>query len=226
MVTSVYSLPNTKFRSHQWGFMSNDGQFYSEFSGQMQTVEYGGGFWQASFTLSGMKGDGADGLAWKAFFAALRGRNGRFYAYDLDKRTISYTGASIGTPLVNGANQIGNMLVTDGWTNSIVIKAGSYIEFNSEYKMITEDVTVDGSGNATLPIFPAMRASPPDNEPIVTTNPKCLMMLDNTNQQWQSDAAKVVDITFTAREAFDFTTFLLTEAGDNLITEAGDYLVT
>ncbi len=225
MVTSIYDFPDKKFRSSQWGYMSNDGTFQNSFNGVIQTVDFGGAFWQASYTLTGMKGDGDQFRLWKAFFAQLGGRSGRFWAYDPDRRLPF--GTATGTPLVNGANQTGNQLIIDGCTINLStwLKQGDYIQFNNEYHMVTADVATDGSGNATLNIFPQLRTSPPDNEPIVTSNPKCLMMLDSQNIQWQSDNAKIISLSFTAREAFDFTTYLLTEAGDNLITEAGDYLV-
>ena len=126
---------------------------------------------------------------------------------------------------MNGANQTGNELICDGFTAGITIYAGTYLEFNDEYKMLREDVVVDGSGNATLPIFPSMRAMPPDNEDITFTNPKAIMMLDAQNIQWTGDRAKVVSIQFSFREAFNFDTFLMTEADDNLVTEGGDYLL-
>lgn len=226
MVTAVYDFPDKKFRSSQWGYMSTDGVFSNGFNGTVQTIDFGGAFWQASFTLTGMKGDSDQFRLWKAFFMQLGGRSGRFYGYDPDKRTPAGTGT--GTPLVNGANQTGNMVIIDGATinQATWLKQGDYFQINGEYKCMTADAASDGSGNVTLNFFPQLRSSPPDNDPIVVTNPKCLMMLDSPNLQWQSDSAKLISLSFTAREAFDFTTYLLTEAGDNFITEAGDYLVT
>lgn len=225
MVTSVYSFPDKKIRSSQWGYMSNDGTFQNNFNGVVQTVDFGGAFWQASFTLTGMKGDSDQFRNWKAFFAQLGGRMGRFYANDPDKTTPA--GTATGTPLVNGANQTGNQLIIDGCTINLPtwLKQGDYFSVNGEYKMMTTDAATDSSGNTTLNFFPQLRSSPPDNTAIITTNPQCLMMLDSQNTQWQSDQAKVISLSFTCREAFDFTTYLITEAGDNLITEAGDYLV-
>jgi len=225
MPTSVYDFPNTNFRSSQWGFQSTDGVFTNSFNGVVQTVDFGGAFWQASFTLTGMKGDGDDFRLWKAFFMQLGGRSGRFYGYDPDRRIPH--GTATGTPLVNGANQTGNQLIIDGATINLPtwLKQGDYFQVNNEYKCMTADAASDGSGNVTLNFFPQLRMSPPDNEPIVVTNPKCVMMLDSQNLQWQSDNAKIISLSFTAREAFVFDTYLLTEDGDNLITEAGDYIV-
>lgn len=226
MTETILTMPSpNNFTDSQFGFMAQDGTFVSNFTGQVQTVEFAGSFWQGSFTIRPMKSDETLCRQWQSFFASLGGRSGRFYAYDPDRTSLVYTGASIGAPLVNGANQTGNELITDGWTSGITIKAGSYIEVNDEYKMITEDVVATG-GAATLSIFPALRASPPDNDTITTTNPKGIFMLDQPNFQWTSDKQKIVNIQFSFREAFNFDTFLMTEADDNLTTEAGDYLLT
>lgn len=81
-------------------------------------------------------------------------------------------GAYGGTPLVNGASQSGASIITDGWTAStVVLKKGDVITFSSVYSVnpqgydstgilmqvvVTSDVTSDGSGNATIPISPAL----------------------------------------------------------------------
>lgn len=225
MVVSVYDFPDKKFRSSQWGFMSNDGIFQNSFNGRIQTVDFGGAFWQASFTLTGMKGNDDQFRLWKAFFVKLGGRSGRFYGYDPDRTTPF--GTATGSPKVDGANQTGNQLnIKDATPNlSTWLKQGDYFQVNNEYKMVTEDVVTDGLGDATISFFPQLRASPPDNDALVLNNPKCLMMLDARNVQWQSDHAKVISLQFSAREAFDFTTYLITEDGNNLITEDGKYLV-
>ncbi len=225
MASPIYSFPDNKIRSSQWGYMSTDGVFQNNFNGVPLTVDFGGAFWQASFSLTGMKGDSEQFRLWRAFFMQLGGRSGRFYAYDPDRRTPA--GAVGGTPLVNGGNQSGNQLIIDGCSNNITgwLKAGDYFEVNGEYKCMTANADTDGSGNTTLNFFPQLRSSPPDNGAITTTNPKCLMMLDNPNLQWQSDNAKLVSLSFTAREAFDFTTFLITEDGNNLMTEDSKYLI-
>lgn len=81
-------------------------------------------------------------------------------------------GTKDGTPLVNGASQTGSSLVTDGWTaSSAVLKRGDIITIEGVYRVhpetkqstgvlqqfvVTEDVTADGSGNATVKISPSI----------------------------------------------------------------------
>jgi len=76
-----------------------------------------------------------------------------------------------GTPVVNGANQTGSSLITNGWTASVtnLLKAGDVITVPGVYAVnpdslqttgqlqnfvMTANVNSDASGNATLPIYP------------------------------------------------------------------------
>lgn len=75
-------------------------------------------------------------------------------------------GTAAGTPLVNGGGQIGSSLVTDGWAlSSLVLRKGDFIEIDGDPKVyqITADATSNGSGQATLSIYPALRRTPNDN---------------------------------------------------------------
>lgn len=81
-------------------------------------------------------------------------------------------GTKAGTPLVNGASQTGSSLATDGWTaSSAVLKRGDIITIEGVYRVhpetkqstgvlqqfvVTEDVTADVSGNATVKISPSI----------------------------------------------------------------------
>lgn len=85
-------------------------------------------------------------------------------------------GALGGTPLVKGANQTGSSLLTDGWSASVtgVLKKGDVITLASvngvnpqsrestgqlRNFVVTQDVDSNASGNATVPIYPAITTS-------------------------------------------------------------------
>lgn len=90
---------------------------------------------------------------------------------DVEHLDIEKLGAGGGTPLVKGASQTGNTLLTDGWPVSTdILKAGDFIRATSLQRAfeVTADVTSDGSGNATVSINPTIFAgsSPVDNDPI------------------------------------------------------------
>jgi hypothetical protein len=123
------------------------------------------------------------------------GNLGNLYGFktSMDQNIINRTvGPLGGTPLVNGATQTGSSLVTDGWTAAAAARlkkgdvftiAGVYgvnpqsrVSTNSlQQFVVTADVSSDGSGNATVPISPAITptgqfqnvtASPADNAAI------------------------------------------------------------
>jgi len=78
-----------------------------------------------------------------------------------------------GTPLSNGVDQTGSIIVTDGWTASKtgLLKKGDTITFAGVYEinpvtyestgrlqsfLVTEDVNSDASGNATISVSPSL----------------------------------------------------------------------
>ncbi len=95
------------------------------------------------------------------------------FKWSMDQNIGVHTvGAQGGTPLVDGASQTGSNLVTDGWTASTqVLNEGDIITLtgvnavNPQNRqdvgqlrqfVVTADVTSDGTGAATIPIFPAI----------------------------------------------------------------------
>lgn len=95
------------------------------------------------------------------------------FKWSMDQNIGVHTvGAQGGTPLVDGASQTGSTLVTDGWTASTqVLNEGDIITLtgvnavNPQNRqdvgqlrqfVVTADVTSDGLGAATIPIFPAI----------------------------------------------------------------------
>jgi hypothetical protein len=101
------------------------------------------------------------------------------FRFSMDQNVATHTSGTFtagSTPLTNGASQTGNSLITDGWANSTAIFSRGDIftiginAVNPQSRdntnalrqfVVTDDVTSDGSGNATLPIEPAMTVSGP-----------------------------------------------------------------
>jgi hypothetical protein len=99
------------------------------------------------------------------------------FKFSMDQNVATHTvGPLGGTPLVNGASQTGASLVTDGWTASAAARlnkgdiftiAGVYmvnpmskaVQTSPQQFVVTADVSSDGSGNATIPISPAIVAT-------------------------------------------------------------------
>lgn len=120
------------------------------------------------------------------------GNLGPLYGFgtDMDQNVIKHVvGPLGGTPLVNGASQTGSTLVTDGWTAAAALRLNKGDVFTIagvfavnpvsrqttnqlQQFVVTANVSSDGSGNASIPISPAITptgqfqnvtASPADN---------------------------------------------------------------
>jgi len=175
----------------------------SPFTGAQQVYKYPGQFWEADITLPPMKR--ADAEYWISFLLKLSGPYGTFLLGDPNGGTAR--GIATGTPLVNGGSQTGNELITDGWTNSQtgILKAGDYIQLGtgatSQLYKVLDDVNSDGSGNATLTVWPDLRSAPADNAAITVSNPKGVFRLTSSQATWDISEAAIYGLTFGARES-------------------------
>ena len=94
----------------------------------------------------------------KEFVALLNNFWNRATSLDVAHQSFLTTlGGGGGTPLVNGADQTGSSVVTNGWLNdTLVLKAGDLVQFAGvtlAYDVLA-DLTTDGSGNGTISIGP------------------------------------------------------------------------
>jgi len=179
------------------------GMNVSPFSAAQQVYKYTGQFWEADISLPVMKREDAE--YWVTFLMKLNGVYGTFLLGDPAASTPR--GVATGSPVVNGASQTGNELITDGWTVSTtgILKAGDYIQLGSGsssrlYKVL-DDVDSDASGNATLTIWPNLRSSPDDDDTIVTTNCKGVFRLSSNVTEMNVNEASLYGVTFGAKEA-------------------------
>lgn len=175
----------------------------SPFTGQQQVYKHQGQWWEAEVSLPPMKR--ADAEQAVAFLLKMNGQYGTFLLGD--KSSTAPRGVGTGTPLVNGASQTGDELITDGWTPSTtgILKAGDWIQLGSGsttrlYKVL-DDVDSDGSGNATINIFPNLRSSPDDDAVITVSNTQGLWRLASNEAEYSIDNMSVYGITFACVEA-------------------------
>lgn len=120
------------------------------------------------------------------------------------------SGVGGGTPLVNGANQTGAVLVVDGASPSVTgwLRAGDLIQVLGTPVVldVTADVNTDSGGNASIPIHPPLFAgqSPANNAP-VTIDPTTIFfkaVLAEVGEFPQMDSTRYIDagLTLTWRE--------------------------
>mgnify|MGYP006405241647 CR=1 FL=1 len=197
---ATISMPTSNFVSASFGLRANTQTFISPLTGKLQTLELTGSKWYATYTTVPLSASAAG--EWLAFLVKLRGQANSFFAYDPARTTAQ--GTPTGTPLVNGASQTGNSLITDGWSNStLVLKAGDYIAVDATQRqlyMVTADATTNGSGEVTLSIEPSIRVSPENNAGITVSSAACVMRLEGPEVTWNESRAKFFGITFSGME--------------------------
>lgn len=175
----------------------------SPFTGQQQVYKHQGQWWEAEVTLPAMSRAEAEVII--AFLLSLDGRYGTFLMGD--PIGTAPRGIGTGTPLVNGGSQTGQDLVTDGWTTSQtgILKAGDWIQLgtglNTKLHKVLADANSNGSGQATLTIFPKLRSSPADNAAITVNSTKGLWRLASNEMPYDIDEASTYGITFACIEA-------------------------
>lgn len=202
-ITYPLSIPSNDIAKVRLTVTDIVGVSQSPFSGAQQVYRYSGQFWEADITLPPMKRAVAE--YWISFLLKLNGSYGTFLLGDPNGRTPR--GSVAGSPLVYGGSQTGNELETDGWTPSAegVLLAGDYIQLGtgatSRLYKVLDDVNADSSGRATLTIYPNLRVSPSDNDPVFTSNTKTVFRLSNNQISWDINEASAYGITFGAREA-------------------------
>lgn len=125
----------------------------SEFTFQSTTQVYDGQRWEMDITLAPM--DRPQAAAWVAFFAALNGKQGYFFAGDPAGAVARGTATSLAVTGSAGDSTV-SAVVTSGQT----LLAGDYFQLgtgaDSTLHMVTQDFTGTGSA-ADLEIFPALR---------------------------------------------------------------------
>jgi hypothetical protein len=126
-------------------------------------------------------------------------------------------GSWAGTPVVNGAGQSGQTLAVKGLTASStqIARSGDWLQLGdgvstpARLHMVILDANSDGSGDASLRIFPRLRESPADGAAIATVRAKgefTFPLANDPNYQqnkpeWSVDSAMTYGIEFDAIEA-------------------------
>ncbi len=203
-ITYPLTLPShTGIRNITLRAVNTVGLTQSPFTYAQQAVAHSGQRWEVDVTLPAM--NRADAEQWVAFLISLRGRFGTFTLGD--PVGASPRGSAGGTPLVNGASQIGGTLNIDGCTASQTgwLKAGDYIQLgtagSATLHKVLADVDSNGSGEVAVDIWPYIRTAPSDNATVVVTNTIGRFRLASDEQNWSIRETALYGITFGGVEA-------------------------
>ena len=171
----------------------------SPFTGTQEIQDWGGEWWEYQITLALLRP--GDGRRVSAFFAGLGGVRGRFLFRDPSIEPPT----DIGSGTVLGGNQSGNSLQTRDWqTSTPLFQSGDSFSLGTDATsrtyQITEDVSSDAAGYATLRFLPRLREIPVDGAALEVINPKLALRLTNPVPSSIGRAGKY-QFTFAAREA-------------------------
>jgi len=169
-----------------------------------QLVDWGGERWEASIEFPAMKRAKAEPIL--AFLLAAKG--GTIKIGPFDGASINPQGVATGTPLVNGTVAArSKTITTKGWTHSIpgILKAGDYIQVTDSvqirlHKVLT-DANSDSSGNATLDVWPRVRAALADGNAIAVSNPQGIFQLAAPDIAWTVDYQHMYGDETSAQQA-------------------------
>lgn len=134
-----------------------------------QTQQRSGQLWEATLSFPLMSIEKAQ--QFQGFLLSLGGSAGTFLMPPFGYEQIF--GIGTGTPIVSGSSQTGSSLETTGWTvsTSSILKNGDVFSLgtgeDARFYMVTENVDSDSSGDATINIWPRLRISPDDEDPII-----------------------------------------------------------
>ncbi|MFC0633296.1 hypothetical protein [Brevundimonas balnearis] len=108
-----------------------------------------------------------------------------------------------GTPLVNGAGQLGTTLVIDGLTPNVAILKGKFLSVilgGQRYvHIVAAQTTANGSGQASLPIWPMLRTPTTDNAVVELAAPKIEGFVQ-PGQEWSISRLQAVGVDFSVEE--------------------------
>jgi len=190
------TFPNILPSRAEWQLVSNTQVTKSTFDGSVQTSELPGAKWHVA--LSFPKQTPAEGRRLVAFLASLRGESGRFFLHDHTLPTPR--GTLAGTPVVYGVAQFGTIIITTGWTGTLL--AGDMIGLGGELKQISADVTGNGAAATTITFEPPLRHAPGNGSAVVINKPTAVFKLTGDNQASSRVAPIFYDMNITCEEAY------------------------
>jgi len=196
------SLPSTRFAAISLRAVDVVGSGQSPFTLSEQFQRHAGQRWEADIQIPPMLR--AEAEEWIAFLLSLKGRWGTFLLRDSVSGTPRGTWA--GSPVVSGSHAAGaETLNLKSFSAAATVKKGDYLSLGSgastRLHKALGDVTADGSGNAALDIWPALREALSDGAAVTSTNALGTFRLASNTRSWDIATAQIFGLRFTAVEA-------------------------
>lgn len=173
------------------------------FAGQVHA--YTGKAWQADISLPAMKRSDAE--QWVAWLISLKGQLGTFYLGDPLATTPLGSARNSDGILVDGAVSSGDTIDIDGAPTSQTdyLKAGDYLQIGTgtsrQLFKVLADVDTDGTGGATVDVWPNVRTTIADNASVTVESTQGVFRLASNEQAYSINEASIYGISFGAIEA-------------------------
>lgn len=181
----------------EWGLVVPQLLGRSSFDGSVQAQMMGAPRWV--FSISTGARTRAEAAAWEAHVLRLRGMVNRVRCWDW--RREAPLGPATGTPVVRLAGT-GASLATEGWTPGVtgILQAGSYLGINGELKLLTETISSDALGRATVQIEPPLRAQAPAGAPLILAKPTATFVLVTDRPSMRQEGALARGASYSFEE--------------------------
>jgi hypothetical protein len=175
----------------------------SPFTFGQQLFVHPGDIWEADISLPPMLRPQAE--TWLGFLLALNGREGTFLMGEALNRTARGTWAAA-SPFVNGAHAaMAKTVAIDNLAASATGKSGDWLQFGSagtsRLHKLVQDFTANGSGQATIEIWPRLREGLADNAAVTVASPRGVWRLSENVTGWTIGIAQIYGLQFSAVEA-------------------------
>lgn len=177
----------------------------SPFTFESDVFRYPGQAWAAQVMLPIMKRD--DAYLWIAFLTSLKGKFGTFYLGDPDaEQPLGSASVAPGSPVVNGL-QSGEDISVRGLPASATgyLLPGDYVQIDTGsqrtlHKVLSQ-VDSDGSGVATMTLWPEVRRPTPDGTVIVVSGCTGVFRLTQNETGFDIGSASRYQMSFACEEA-------------------------
>jgi hypothetical protein len=186
-------------RSVDWSGTSVVSESSNPFSMVTQTFDWGASMLSCSITLPPL--NAIDSNVWSAFLLECRG-SVNLFQYG-DPLNLTPRGTITGTPVTNGTQVPGYTLNLRGFTPSSLgtLRQGDWIQVGQRLYRNLNVINADGSGHATLSIFPQLRELPADGTTVITSNTIGLFKLKSNQVKWTITELRTTGIQLDIREA-------------------------
>lgn len=185
----------------EWDIDDKIGEVESPFTGSGQLQDWGSDRWSVKIAMPPMPQ--AQAAPWYAWLMEIRGKLNVFPLGD--PLGTAPAGAALGAPVCTAGNTTrSRTLLTSGWqpsTNGQLL-VGDYLQIGQRlHCVIGSNVDSDGSGNASINIWPAIREAPMAGDSVILSNPTGLFRLQKNQRGWSLAVSKMFGVKFDAKEA-------------------------